>query len=284
MKKEATVRHESEVTLRRLHALDEYEACVALQMHTWGENFNERVPASLLMIGQKMGGVTAGAFDERGSLLGFVFGLSGMKDGHPMHWSHMLGVRKEARGLGIGRRLKLYQRELLLDDGIDLVMWTYDPLAARNAHLNINRLGVEIVEYVPDMYGDLGSELHRGIGMDRFIVEWYIADRKVEQTISGRIKPDANRFMKAPVVNPPLSGNDSVPLIEEETKLSPVVRVEIPPDILDVQTKSLETAARWRSTTRRAFVRYLERGYRVKAFYRDPVNSRCFYGLIAVTK
>jgi predicted GNAT superfamily acetyltransferase len=251
-------------------------------MHTWGENFNECIPASLLMVAQKVGGVTAGAFDEQGSLLGFVFGLPGMKDGHPFHWSHMLGVRKEARGLGIGRRLKLHQRELLLEDGIDLVMWTYDPLAARNAHLNINRLGAEIVEYVPDMYGDLGSELHRGIGMDRFIVEWHIADREVERIISGRIKPEADRFMQAPVVNPPLSEDDSVPRLEEEPPLSPMVRVEIPPDILDVQTESLETAAQWRAATRRAFVRYLERGYRVKAFYRDPENGRCFYGLIMV--
>lgn len=280
MKKQAAISRESEVTLRRLQTLDEYEACVALQMHTWGENFAERVPASLLMIAQKIGGVTAGAFDERGSLLGFVFGLPGVKDRHPMHWSHMLGVRKEARGLGIGRRLKLYQREFLLEAGIDIVMWTYDPLAARNAHLNLNRLGVEIVEYVPDMYGDLGSELHRGIGMDRFIVEWHIADKNVEQIISGRLIPEPDRFMQSPVVNLPLGENGSAARFADE----PMVRVEIPPDILDVQTESLETATRWRIDTRRAFVRYMERGYRIKAFYRDPENGRCFYGLIEVTE
>src|SRR5205085_3600896 len=136
---------------------------------TWGESFAEAVPGSILKICQKVGGVAAGAFEVGGEerLLGFVFGLTGVRHGRLAHWSHMLAVLPEARDLGLGTRLKLYQRDLLLPLGVESVLWTFDPLEARNAHLNLNRLGAEVLEYVEDMYaGELGSELSKGIGTD----------------------------------------------------------------------------------------------------------------------
>src|SRR5690554_3674198 len=148
-----------EVVVRRPATLEEFRACVELQRETWGAGFDECVPAAILKVSQRVGGVTAGAFDGEGRLLGFVFGLTGLERGRPVHWSHMLAVRPEWRDVGLGRRLKAYQREAVRGLGVDTILWTFDPLVARNAHLNLNRLGVQVVEYVPDMYGATGSAL-----------------------------------------------------------------------------------------------------------------------------
>ena len=104
--------------------------------------------------------------------------MTGVRDGALVHWSDMLAVGPEARDRGIGRRLKLYQRSLVAELGVTQILWTFDPLVARNAHLNLNALGARVIDYVPDMYGaDTGSTLHQGIGTDRFVVAWEVRDR-----------------------------------------------------------------------------------------------------------
>ncbi|HEU5322776.1 MAG TPA: GNAT family N-acetyltransferase, partial [Methylomirabilota bacterium] len=129
------------VTLRRIETLAEFAACVELQRETWGRDFSGCVPAAVLMVAAKVGGVVAGAFDPAGRIVGFIFGITGYTAGRPLHWSHMLAVREPARDAGLGVRLKLFQRELLLDGGVDTARWTFDPLVAKNAHVNLNRLG-----------------------------------------------------------------------------------------------------------------------------------------------
>ena len=136
------------VTIRDLTTLEEYSECVELQEETWGRGFSERVPGAILRVSQKIGGVTAGAFDGNGRMIGFVFGMTGLREGQPAHWSDMLAVREEARGRHIGDQLKHYQRERCISLGVQTMLWTADPLVARNAHFNINRLGARPVEYV----------------------------------------------------------------------------------------------------------------------------------------
>ena len=189
------------VELRPLTSAADYAACVELQRATWGQGFAEAVPGSILKICQKVGGVAAGAFDPEGRLLGFVFGLTGVRGGRLAHWSHMLAVAPAARDLGIGARLKRFQRDLLLPLGIESVLWTYDPLEARNAHLNLNRLGAEVAEYVEDMYaGEMGSELAEGIGTDRFIVDWRIDGERVRRALAGELGEGGEGFATAPIV------------------------------------------------------------------------------------
>jgi predicted GNAT superfamily acetyltransferase len=259
------------IVFRSLSSLPDYEACIELQRVTWGRDFSDVVPLSILKIVQKAGGIAAGAFSPEGRMLGFVLGLAGVKAGRIFHWSHMLAVDPEARDLGLGTRLKLYQRELLLEEKVEEVQWTYDPLEARNANLNFNHLGVGIAEYVEDMYeGELWSDLAKGIGTDRFIASWKIASERVVRALAGQ-RPDSSRFREAPVANP---GAETGELPD-----APRVRIEIPENIQDVKTERPDEASAWRGSTRRAFEHYLGRGYRVDAFYRDPGEGRCFYGL-----
>jgi predicted GNAT superfamily acetyltransferase len=233
------------------------------------------------MVSQKVGGVTAGAFDKNGAMVGFVFGLTGWKDGRPVHWSDMLAVKSDLRNSGLGRILKLYQRELVLPLGIEEIYWTYDPLVAKNAHLNFNKLGVEFSEYVGEMYPDnSGSELHRGIGMDRLIVVWRIASDRVKEILDGKktVKPDD--FDRAPVVNSKSDSKGHFLPVETPLPQASSVRIEIPDDIQATRNESIETARLWRSTTRKAFIHYLGLGYTVPAFLRDSQTGRCHYYLV----
>jgi predicted GNAT superfamily acetyltransferase len=273
-----------QLTFRRLSGQADYEACVELQKLTWGGDFSDVVPLSILKITQKAGGIAAGAFAPDGRMLGFVYGLTGVRGGplpepvRVFHWSHMLAVHPDARDLGLGTRLKRYQRDLLLPLGVERVEWTYDPLEARNAHLNLNHLGAVPEEYVRDMYeGEMGSDLAKGIGTDRFIVAWHITNARVARRLQEGPPDPAEvirRFGDAPVVGP---------APEAPLPAGPLVRVEIPASIQDVKTRDLDLARAYRASTRRAFEHYLGRGWKVEGFYRDPdlETGCCYYGLAA---
>jgi predicted GNAT superfamily acetyltransferase len=248
------------IAIRPLTSEADFEACLALQRETWGDDFRELVPPALLKIAQRVGGIAAGAFDLEGQLLGFVFGLTGVEQGRPVHWSHMLAVTESLRSRGIGRRLKHYQRDALRRLGVRRMYWTYDPLVARNAHLNLNRLGARVVEYVEGMYGDNpSSRTDSVIGSDRFIVCWEL-DR-------------------APGDVPSTEPAGARPLAGDALPDAPAVRIEVPEDIQRLKEIDPDGARGWRDRTRRAFTHYLRRGYRVAAFEREPRTHRCFYTL-----
>lgn len=269
-----------EVEIREFAATGDYAACVALQRRTWGADFSDVVPLSVLKISQKVGGIAAGAFSPQGELLAFVYGLTGLRGGAPIHWSHMMAVAPEARDLGLGTRLKLFQRQLLLAAGVGRVEWTYDPLEARNAHLNLTRLGAEVDEYVEEMYaGETGSDLWQGIGTDRLIVVWRIADPRVSHALAGGRRGREAHFVGAPVVN---AGRRFV--ATPEGPGASRVRIEIPESVQALKGEQTAEAAEWRASSRAAFQTYLGRGYRVEAFYRDAADRRCFYCLERVER
>ena len=232
----------AEVEIRNVRTESEFAACVDLQRETWGRSYSDVVPVSMMQVAVKVGGICMGAFGPGGELRGFVFGVTGVRRGEPAHWSHMLAVRPEARDLGLGRRLKLAQADALRAAGVKTVYWTYDPLVARNAHLNLNLLGATVDEYVPDMYGRSDSDLHR-LGTDRFVVKWC------------------------------LEGEGGAPGDADYTEAE-VVEVRIPGDIEAVEARSVEEALAWRETTRRAFTRLLGAGARVAGFSRDREYGR----------
>ncbi len=271
---------QSPVTINELTTFEEYQECVQIQRETWGDEFEEWVPTSILKVSQKIGGIVAGAYNAAGRMVGFVYGLTGYKDGIPVHWSHMLAVRNEARGLGLGKQLKLYQRELLLARGIKVAFWTYDPLVARNANLNLNALGAVVKEYVKDMYIESSSILHRGMSMDRFIVAWHLESERVKNALAHRAVFDASPYGQAPIVNTVVEGTTILP-VERELVENDRVRIEIPNDLDAIKNnESAVSAKTWRLNTRRAFLWYQERGYTVDGFVTDAQTGRCFYCLI----
>lgn len=258
----------TEIALRPLAGLAEREACVALQEKVWGPAFADRVPASILMIAQETGGVASGAF-EGDRLVGFVFGITGVEDGRPIHWSDMLAVAPDCRGRGIGFRLKRHQRELLLERGVELVRWTFDPLEARNAHINLRRLGATAAEYRRDLYGASDSPLHAGIGTDRLVVEWAIASERVAASLAGRTTARGD----GPVLNPP-DASEGLPrpgrAIAEPGPGT--VRVAVPARIQALKQEDPALAVEWRENLRTALERALDAGYTVVDLVRgDPV-------------
>jgi len=254
------------VETRPLTTEVEYEACVDLQRATWGSDFRELVAPALLKISQKIGGVCAGTFHD-GKLLGFVYGLAGYVDGQPLHWSHMLAVREDHRDQGIGKMLKEYQREQVIAGGVDRMLWTYDPLVARNAHLNLNRLGARVLEYVPNMYGENPmSRTDSVIGTDRFIVEWDLT--------SGSTSSDPSLPRDAAVITVASTDNvDETPEFPEDQ----TVLVEVPEDIQKLKLTAPNEAQAWRILLREAFLRYGELGYSIAGLARDRQAGRAFY-------
>lgn len=256
-----------DVTIRRLATLAEFVEACAIQEETWGVGFSERVPAAILSVAQRIGGVTAGAFGAGGRMLGFVFGMTGVKDGRLAHWSDMLAVRVEARGHHLGDRLKHFQRECCLAIGVETMHWTFDPLVARNAHFNINRLGASASEYVPDMYGDnTGSSLHGQMPTDRLIATWSLraAPALGDVAKQGRKGHDPRRD-GAVLVN--AISRAGVPSFVDRADAR-VVLVQLPRDIQAVRAAAPELALTWRHVTREALTTYLERGYSVTGFHR----------------
>jgi chorismate synthase len=247
------------IVIRDCATLEEYLECVAIQEETWGRGFSERVPAAILRVTQRVGGVTAAAFDAHGRMLGFVFGITGVQGADLVHWSDMLAVRPEARGRHLGERLKQYQRDKVCALGVSRMMWTFDPLVSRNAHFNINRLGAVPTEYAVNMYGTTRSALHGVLPTDRFIVAWDCAAGTPRAT-----RDDKSAYADAPLVNPVSNGTPSFSDVDNPVRL----RVQIPLDIQPILQDQPALATRWRDVTRRAFAERLANGYRVTAFVR----------------
>jgi predicted GNAT superfamily acetyltransferase len=149
------------IVVRKCVELSEFQACVELQREVWGESDLELEPVTGFIVAANTGGQVLGAFDGD-NLVGYTLALVGFRDGAVFLHSHHTGVHQNYRDLGVGRMLKLFQREEALSRGIRFIQWTFDPLELRNAHFNLNRLGAICRQYKPNLYGITTSPLHRG--------------------------------------------------------------------------------------------------------------------------
>ncbi len=230
------------MVIRPLETWADYAACLELQREVWGDDPGELVPPIVLEVTRRAGGVLGGAFDAGGALLGFVYGMPALREGRPSHWSHLLAVRPGARRRGLGAALKRWQGDRLREAGVERAYWTYDPLLAANAHLNLNVLGARVVEYVVDFYG---SELEGGAASDRLVVEWDLT--------AGEPVP------AAPVTAVLGPAAASLPLLSR-------LGLAVPEDFARLAREDPVAASGWREETRRAFTHYLGAGYRVAGF------------------
>ena len=260
------------VHIRDLQSLDDYRAVVALEQEIWGySDPGDVITVPVFIITVKRGGILVGAFDDGGRMVGFAFSLVGMKNGRPTQWSHMMGVVAEHRRSGLGRALKLAQRERAIAAGFDLMEWTFDPLQTLNAHLNFAKLGVVCSEYARNVYGESTSALHRGTPTDRFVVEWHLREPHVERRISrAEESPLVVRAVEAadaPAANQTIEAAKWLRTTTGDLTIdSPRVWVEIPPGFTEMQQEAPELALEWRHHTRDIFETYFARGYRAVDF------------------
>jgi predicted GNAT superfamily acetyltransferase len=173
------------IEIRQLFELEEFEQVVGLQEAIWGFDPTDLLPNRFMVVLTKVGGHVFGAYDGS-RMVAFCFAMPGIKPGpKPYLHSHMLGVLEGYRDLGIGRRLKLRQRDAALERGIELIEWTFDPLELKNAFFNLERLGAVVRRYSENQYGVTASPLHGGLPTDRCIAEWWIDSPRVRAILAG---------------------------------------------------------------------------------------------------
>jgi predicted GNAT superfamily acetyltransferase len=180
------------IHIRHCKEIHELQACVNLQREVWGFADADLVPVRMFVVANKIGGQVIGAF-EGDVLVGFALSIPGARDGHSYLHSHMLAVREQYRNLGLGRKLKLAQREEALKRGFELMEWTFDPLEIKNAYLNIEKLGAIVRRYNVNQYGLSSSPLQGGLPTDRCMAEWWLQSERVR-----RIVDEGQRVSVAP--------------------------------------------------------------------------------------
>jgi chorismate synthase len=272
--------------IRPVTDIEECRQVAALERDIWSYPDSEDVvPPPVLIVSVKRGGILLGAFDAAGAMKGFVYSMPSVKDGQLAQWSHMLGVLPEARGSGLGARLKLAQREAALEAGIGLIEWTFDPLQALNAHFNFSKLGVVVGEYEENAYGSSSSPLHAGTPTDRFIAEWHLTRPHVERRIASWGRPTVRdqSVARAILVNPSAAGTPwPSPGTANLDANEPRILVEIPAGFTEMLVRDPALALAWRLHTRDIFHSYLARGYRAVDFFLT-VEARRGHYLLART-
>jgi predicted GNAT superfamily acetyltransferase len=277
-----------------LTTFPQFQQVERLEAEIWGPI--DLVPVPIMAVTVRRGAVLIGAYDGD-RLAGFVYSFPALRPdnagrvGAPSaasHWSHTLGVHPDYRGAGLGRALKLAQRERVLALGLDLIEWTYDPLQTLNANLNIVTLGAVVEEYEENVYGESASPLHGGLPTDRFVCQWWIRKPHVERRIAreasgGPLPIVSHEVAAAPVVNATSIEGDWLECGDARLDLvEPRIAVDIPADFTEMLAADLERARRWRLHTREIFNHYFHAGYRVVDFRLDRTARRGRYLLTTI--
>jgi len=229
-----------------------------LQARAWEMEPRGIVPGALMGIIASGGGILLAAYDrDHGDRpVGFVLGLLARRDGRLYHASHMLATDPAYQGRGIGVALKRRQREVALAQGLDLMTWTFDPLIARNAHLNLHKLGAISHIYYEDYYGPMDDRFNGGLPTDRLLVEW---------RLNG---PVPSVPLSVPAASTPiLSADGGKPVLRlERTPVGAPLSVWIPEDSTAIKERDPAAALDWRLALRRALSWAFAHGYIVRDF------------------
>jgi len=232
-----------DIQVRKCEKLEEFHGCVELQRQIWGEADLEVEPVTMFVVAAHTGGQVLGAF-ENGRMIAYTLAIAGLQDHVPYLHSHMTGVLSDYRDRGVGRMLKLFQREEALSRGIRLIQWTFDPLELRNAHFNLNRLGAISRQYLPNLYGTTTSPLHRGLATDRLLVEWRLDSSRAVVAIQS--------LAKEPVESPAM--------------------IELPPELEHWQQENAPEVKKVQSRVREEFTSWFAKGYAAVALRTAPGN------------
>ena len=251
-----------DVRVRRAASRADFDSCVLLQRAVWGLSDLEITSSIQLIATTHAGGLVHMAETEAGQAVGFAYAFPALRGGTPHLHSDMLAVVPEYQQRGVGLRLKWAQREDTLVGGLGLITWTYDPLQARNAHLNLRRLGGEAIEFLENFYGITTSSLHHGLPTDRLLVRWMLDSERVRRLAAEGPGPATVSMPSSPRINDvrwqagwPVS---SEPRLEMD---DPELLLEIPPEWDVICQKSPWVAGDWQGKVSRAFQAYFGRGY-----------------------
>jgi len=173
------------ILIRPCVGFEELDACVQMQKDVWGWADRDLLPRRVFIVAQNIGGHVVGAFDGD-RVVGFAMALPGISEGRPYLHSYMLAVEPDYRNQGIGRRLKLFQREEALGRGITRMQWTFDPLEIKNSFLNVSKLGAIVRRYAVNFYGVSSSRLHGQVPTDRLYAEWWLDSDWVGSALGGK--------------------------------------------------------------------------------------------------
>ena len=237
------------IRIRKCEGIEEFKACVALQKEVWEFADADLVPLRMFVVSEKIGGQIIGAFDGD-NLIGFAFSIPGARSGHPYLHSHMLAVREQYRNYGLGRSIKLVQREDAIAKGFELMEWTFDPLEIKNAYLNLVRLGAIARRYIINQYGISSSPLHAGLPTDRLIAEWWLKSKRVTALLE-RNQPPAFDIQQ---------------------------KITVPAEIYAWKSSSgdRKKAAEVQKRNREAFLRSFTGGYSALGYDRDAAGNGAF--------
>jgi predicted GNAT superfamily acetyltransferase len=284
------------VEIRPITTLDDMRAAEAVQRETWQTSDDELMSAHTLHALVCNGAVLLGAYDGA-RLVGLVLGTLATREGPPYAarpaaerlkmYSVMAGILPAYQNQGLGRRLKLAQREAALKLGLELITWTFDPLESRNGRLNIHTLGATCVTYRRHFHGDMGG-INAGLPTDRLDVDWWIASERVARRLRGAERPLALTSLMErgiPVVNPaafdernlPIPTLDPVPLPRGD---QPYCLVEIPARFQDIKTADFALAHAWRLNIREALESLFAANFIITEFFHkqmDNGRSRSYY-------
>jgi predicted GNAT superfamily acetyltransferase len=261
-----------DIKIRPINTLTDLRKCHEIQRATWGFTDLMVFPYTQLISAAHNGGVLMGAYDGA-DLVGFVYGYLGMSGTKLYLFSQRMGVLPSYQNQGIGMQLKLAQRDQMLRQGIDLIVWTYDPLLGKNAALNIEKLGGIVRHYARDIYGAVNNPLQVGLSTDRFLLEWELLNERVRERIrSKRVRPTAEEWLQEntyPLANyAAWEGDLPRPMASDLELEEDVILVQIPPDLNAIKKVDLNLARGWRESTRDIFETYFWRGYTITGFAR----------------
>jgi predicted GNAT superfamily acetyltransferase len=281
----------SDFEIRPLTTLDDFHAAEEVQRAAWDSDDIDIVPLHIMLTMAKNGGVALGAFASN-QLVGFVLGFLGTSDRYGAeapatvklkHCSHQLGVLPDWQSRGVGYALKAAQREAVLNQGVRLITWTYDPLESKNARLNIAKLGAVCKTYIRDYYGELRDDLNRGLATDRFQVDWWIAARRTETRLTRRRPPlQLQHYLEVgtPIINAAQWDDRDLPVCANpiEPPQSDRFLVEFPADFQAIRRADNALAVAWRLHLRSICEAAFASGYTViDSVHEAGQRARSFY-------
>ncbi|KQL43924.1 hypothetical protein AN963_20935 [Brevibacillus choshinensis] len=243
-----------------------------LQRRIWGPSSISPVPQ--LMAAIHNGGVVIAAFHDE-KPVGFCYGFAGFKQGKSHLCSHMLGILPEYRDWGIGKQLKLSQRDWAIENGYDKMTWTYDPLESRNAYLNLCKLGGTVSTYLDSYYGDMGDGINKGMPTDRFLLEWELTSERVVHCIEGS-PVDSDDWCEYPyVLDWELRNEQPFPVVRQGLGEYEGILLAVPAAIQKLKQEHLATAMEWRLALRNLCKEAFSQGYVVVGLLKndEPVHA-----------